>query len=210
MHGVAIPAERARRFAAARRHSRLVRALRWLLPGCAVIGVAFFVGISVLRSLAPGVSVAAISIEGSTVVMSRPRLTGFDARRRPYELTADRAMHEITSPRVMSLENVRANLELAANGWARLSADKGNYDGVQERMRVVGNVHIVSSLGYEIFMQEADMDMKADVMTSDKPVEVRQGPNRIFGDRMRVTERNTIVVFEGNVRTIFHPSDENP
>jgi lipopolysaccharide export system protein LptC len=138
------------------------------------------------------------------LVMNRPRVTGFDANRRPYEFNADRARQDVRSPRQVQLEKIDGRIELGAGGFARVTADRGSFDGELERFRAESNVHVTSSLGYEMFLEHADMDMRADVLTSDRPVEVRNGPNRIFGDRLRVTESGAVVVFDGNVRVIYH------
>lgn len=155
------------------------------------------------------VSIDMPMIEGTTLVMSNPRLTGFDSNRRPYELTAQRARQDIRSPKQVSLDRLDARLELAANGWVRVTADRGFFDSEAERFRAEQNVHITSTLGYEMLLEEADVDVRADTLVSERPVEVRNGPNRIFGDRMHATERGAVVIFDGRVRVIYHPRDED-
>jgi lipopolysaccharide export system protein LptC len=205
---VAVGSGRASRFAAAARHSRFVRRLRWLLPSLAIGVVAVFAGISTVGSWVQKVSIDMPMIEGTTLVMNNPRLTGFDSNRRPYELTAARARQDIRTPRQVSLDKVDARLELAANGWVRLTADRGFYDNETDRVRVEQNVHVTSSLGYEMLLEEAHVDIRSDTLVSDRPVEVRNGPNRIFGNRMRATERGMVVVFDDRVRVVFHPRED--
>src|SRR5688500_12979918 len=95
-------AERQRRqraFQAARRHSRLVRRLRVLLPVVGLIVVLAF--IAVTRLALPeelDLSVARLSVTRNSIIMENPLLTGFDADERSYSLSADRAVQALTNP----------------------------------------------------------------------------------------------------------------
>lgn len=199
---------RAERFEMARRHSRLVRRLRWLLPASAVLGLVLFVGAGWVRSLLPSVSIGPISLTDGALVMNNPRLSGFDNQRRPYELTAERARQNVSSPRKVELETMSARMNLAANGWLRLTADRGFYDGDVETFTARGNVHVASTLGYEMLLDEAAVDIKKQSMVTTSPVEGRQGENRIYAERMTASEGGAVVVFEGRVRVIYHEAGD--
>lgn len=199
---------RAARFARAERHSRLVRRLRWLLPGLAVTAFGLFVVTSWLATLVEGVSIGPLRLQGTSLVMETPRLTGFDSQRRPYELTAVRARQDVREPRRVELERLDARMGLAANGSVRVVADRGFYDGEKETFRAEGNVRVTSTLGYEMLLEEAFVDIRAQTMVSERPVEGRYGQDRIFADRLQSSRSGEVVVFEGNVQVIFHPRED--
>jgi lipopolysaccharide export system protein LptC len=183
--------------------------LRWLLPATAVLGLVLFAGAGWLRSLVPGVTMGPISLTGGALVMSNPRLTGFDNQRRPYELTADRARQNVSTPRKVELDAMVARINLAANGWLRLTADSGLYDGDNETFRAWGNVHVASTLGYDMLLDDALVNIKAQTLVTEGPVEGRQGENRINAERMSAQEGGAVIVFEGRVRVVYHEKPED-
>src|SRR5437870_1901966 len=81
---------------AARRHSRLVRVVRIMLPIAVVLGlgalafVTYFDPMRILDSL-PSVS-GRPSIQGSKITMEAPRIAGFTRDSRSYEMTAETAV----------------------------------------------------------------------------------------------------------------------
>jgi lipopolysaccharide export system protein LptC len=211
MASVDLSAADARRsvlFARARRHSRLVRRLRWLLPAGAVAGLAAFVAIGWVNSLVEGVSFGPIRLQGTSLTMANPRLTGFDRNRRPYEIVAERARQDIREPRKVELDRLDARLEMEGGGRVRITADTGQYDADAEVFRAHGNVLIASSLGYEMAMEEATVNVRQQTMVTTRPVEGRQGDNRIRSERMEATGGGEVVVFEGNVRVLYHMREE--
>jgi lipopolysaccharide export system protein LptC len=200
---------RATRYRAARRHSVLVRALRVLLPAGAAGALMLFVASSFIGSGGDEPEIGTVSLQGTTLVMNRPRLTGYDQERRPFELTAAAARQAIADPRRIVLDRVQARTELAANGWARVTADEGLYDSEREVVTGTGNVHVTSSFGYEVLMERATTFLRENRLVTDKAVELRYGENRLFAEKMTATEGGAVVVFEGRVRLIWHEREED-
>ena len=87
-HGVDIE----RTVRSAGRHSRLVRALRILVPGVVVVGglvlmvMNYFNPLAMLEKL-PNVS-GKLAVQGSKITMELPRIAGVTRDQRAYELTA--------------------------------------------------------------------------------------------------------------------------
>jgi lipopolysaccharide export system protein LptC len=200
---------RAARFVRAERHSRLVRRLRWLLPGAAVMVFGLFVLASWLSTFVEGVSIGPLRLQGSSLVMASPRVSGFDSQRRPYELTAVSARQDVREPRKVELDSLDARMGgLTGNASVRVTADRGYYDGEVETFRAEGNVRVTSTLGYEMRLEEAFVDIRAQTMVSERPVEGRYGDDRVFADRLNSTRNGEVVVFDGNVQVIFNPSGD--
>src|ERR1700727_4061325 len=95
------PHDREHAFAKAKRRSGRVRLLRLaiLIGGlgavAATLVVAFFNPFATKLS---ALNFNALSVEGTKIVMDRPRLAGFRSDGQPYLLTAERALQDITQP----------------------------------------------------------------------------------------------------------------
>lgn len=198
------------RYAAAARHSRLVRRLRWLLPALVGIAIIAFIGLGAARSFLGSISFLPVRLDGSTLEMAHPHLTGYDANRRRYSLSAERARQDIAAPSKIQLDKLDAHMELTGNNEVRILSEKGFFDGEANRFIAQGNVRVNTTLGYELFLKSMTVLTKTSSMESEEPVEVRNGDNRIFADRMQVHSGGERIVFDGRVKTIFHLPQESP
>jgi lipopolysaccharide export system protein LptC len=197
-------------FVAAHRHSRTVRRLRWMLPASALIIALLFAVTSLVMSLVGRFSIGSISMQGNQIVMERPRLTGFDGQRRPYEVAAEVARQDISSPKKFDMQRVDASMSFGSSGRARVTADTGHFDGDREVFVARGNIEVTTNVGYVARLEEAEVDLKRATMRSDRPVEARSGQDSIRADRLDVQESGAVVVFEGNVRMIIHSAGIDP
>ena len=202
---------RRRAFKAARRHSRLVRVLRIVLPVAGVVAVAGF--IVVTRFSLPGdldLSAASLSVTPNAIIMDSPRMTGFDGDRREYSVTADRAIQPLTSPDQVRLEAIAASVTAAGQGPTTISAEAGEYDHGERTLRLTGEIAIDSAEGYLLRMTDAEIDFEAGTLASPNPVSVRYEDSEITGGRLSVTESGRLIVIEGQVRTMLMPPRREP
>ena len=99
--GVAPPPDREQAFAKAKRHSERVRLLRLaiLIGGLGAVAAMFVVVFfNPFATKLGSLSFAALSVEGTKIVMDRPKLAGFRSDGQPYVLTAERALQDIKQP----------------------------------------------------------------------------------------------------------------
>jgi lipopolysaccharide export system protein LptC len=197
---------RARAFLAVRRHSRLVRLLRVLLPVGAVLAVA---GLIVKAQLSfPGdldLAGARLSVTRNSVIMEGPRLTGFDGDRREYSMSAERAIQPLATPAQVRLEEIVAKVTTAGQGSTAITAEAGDYDHDKRTIRLLGPIVIDSAEGYRLTMADADVDFAAETMITDRPIVIGYGDSEIAGDRLFVSEGGKRIVIEGRVRTVLMP-----
>ncbi len=115
-----------RRLAAATRRARSarrcatagsVRFLRIAIP--ATVAVAVLAGVVATSWLQPLRALAKVPIElgslvvsGTKITMQQPRLAGFTADNRQYELTAQAAAQDLTKPGMVELQGLRAIMEM--------------------------------------------------------------------------------------------------
>ena len=175
--GVVPPPDRERAFAKAKRRSARVRLLRRaiLVGGVgAVAGVAAIAFFNPFATRLGSLNFGALSVDGTKIVMERPKLAGFRSDGQPYILTAERALQDIKQPTVAQLEKVSGEIGMAGGQTTRLSADAGVYDSVSERMELSKNVRIENGR-FTVLLRSARFDFKSGVYGSDEPVEVRAG-----------------------------------
>ena len=205
------PSEAVRRasaFAAAARHSALVRVLRVAILGGAVGAVAVLVGIAVFDPfgrLAGSVSMSGIGVDGTKVTMAHPKLAGFRKDGRPYLVTADRAVQDALHPTLVELHGIAADITLGENGLAHMTADTGFYDSSQEHMDVSDNVRIKSPQ-YSAWLKSAAIDFKGGRYVTNDPVNVLTNTGTtLAGDAMSAIDNGKELIIEGHVKTMIPP-----
>jgi lipopolysaccharide export system protein LptC len=212
--GVAPPRDRELAFAKAKRRSGRVRLLRLaiLIGGfgavAATLAVAFF---NPFATKLGALNFNALSVEGTKIVMDRPKLAGFRGDGQAYLLTAERALQDVKQPTIAQLRKVEGEIGTAGGEATHLSADAGVYDNLAERMELSGNVRIKNGR-FIVLLRSARFDFKSGAYGSDERVEI-QGDDgtTIFADRASALNHGQELTFEGHVRTNIVPqSNQEP
>lgn len=193
-------------FDAARRHSRFVRRMRVLLPiagGLAVVSFVVVTRLSLPSDL--DLSIARLSVTRNSIIMDNPHLTGFDAKKREYTVSADRAIQALSSPDKVHLEEIKAVVKVEGQGTATVTADNGDYDNAAGTLKLTGGIAVDSSEGYTLRLEDADIDLKAGTMFSANPVAVTYEDSRTTGEKLSVTGGGQSIVLENSVRTTLMP-----
>ena len=206
--GVAPPPDREQAFAKAKRRSGRVRLLRRaiLIGGLGTVAsmlvVAFF---NPFATKLGSLSFAALSVEGTKIVMDRPKLAGFRSDGQAYLLTAERALQDVKQPTVAQLQTVDGEMGMAGGEATHLSADAGVYDNLAEHMELSGNVRIKNGR-FTVLLRSAKFDFKSGVYGSDERVEVQGSDGTtIFADRGSAINHGQELTFDGHVRTNIVP-----
>jgi lipopolysaccharide export system protein LptC len=207
-------AERERAFAAARRHSRLVRLLRKAIP-LAIVGWvlwAFFgrLLIPLTTTPIPDVAVSTIGIQGSKLTMEQPKLSGFKKDNKGYEVVAEAATQDIKNPSIVELTKPVARIETQKGSWVRLSAGSGVYDSTTQKLVVSRDVNVKADNGLDMRMSEANVDFKTGGVVSNAPVAVDMPDGWVKASRMNVTDNGKTILFEGEVKSQFTAIQPKP
>ncbi len=199
---------RLRAFAAARRHSRLVRFLRVAAPASVVVAVAALIVGAVFdpfRAKTSGLSIGELSVDGSKVTMGRPKLTGFRRDGRTYVVNAAKAIQDVTRPTLVELRGVDGDLGMADDGSLHITAEVGFYDSVRQSLDLSQEVRIHNS-NYDVKLSSANIDFKAGVYRSGEPVTVvMTNGTTISADSALVRDNGQELTFSGHVRSVFLP-----
>ena len=201
-----------RAFRAARRHSRVVRALRIAIPafvGVVALVVVLAIYFNPLRMLAKlPVNVSDLVISGSKITMEQPRLSGFTRDARAYELTADAAAQDLTKPDIIELHNIHAKVQMQDKSTVQLSAVKGIYDSKGETLKLNRDIILNSSSGYEGRLSEATVDIRKGNVLSEHPVELKMLQGTLNANHLQIFDSGDRVLFENGVRMTLFLTEE--
>ena len=192
------------RFAAAARHSRMVRILRIAVPAAVALALAGIVGVSIFnpfRMLLPKlpVDMGNLVVSGTKITMESPHLAGFSTDQRPYELWAKAAVQDLTDPDHVELKTLRAKVLMEDRSTVTLDALTGLFDSKQQLLDLRKDIFLQSSTGYEAKLSQAYVDINKGTVTSDEHVDVKLLNGTLTADKLRILNSGEVVRFEGNV-----------
>ena len=202
------------RFAAAARHSRMVRVLRVAVPAAVVLALASIVAISVFNNpfwipaLKLPVDISKLVVSGTKVTMESPHLAGFSTDQRPYELWAKAAIQDLTDPDHVELKTLRAKVMMEDKSTVTMDAHTGYFDSKQQLLDLRKDIFLQSSTGYEAKLTQAYVDINKGSVVSDEHVDVKLLNGTLTADRLRIINSGEVVRFEGNV--VMNLIMENP
>lgn len=207
--GGAAPARRrwSRAQRAARRHSLLVRALRWLFPGLGLLILGGMVGLIVLFNVLSGLGVSNMMLTSEGLVMDKPELSGHDGER-SYKVTARRAIQRLTDPRIIDLESIRADIVLSETQDAKIVALKGIYNNAEETLRLYDGIQLEWSEGYTVDLADVEIDLKDGAMTTSHPVTIRSDKGHITGGKLSYDQDKGLVRFTDGIKLTLNPAAE--
>jgi lipopolysaccharide export system protein LptC len=202
-------------FRAAVRHSRRIRILRVVVPGAVVVAVLGGLGVAALlkplRALTSvPVDVGSLVVSGTKIMMQQPRLAGFTRDNRRYDMTAQAAGQDLTKPDMVELHGINATMEMKDRVVFETTAKTGFYNTKTEQLTLNQNIVVTSSSGYQAFLSEAVVDVRAGKVASDKPVEVRTEAWTINANRMEILDSGDLMRFERGVSVVLLPETPAP
>ena len=192
------------RFAAAARHSRMVRILRVAVPAAVVLAMAAVLGVSIFnpfRMLIPKlpVDMGNLVVSGTKVTMESPHLSGYSTDQRPYEMWAKAAIQDLTDPDHVELQTLRTKVLMEDRSTVTMDARTGYFDSKQQLLDLRKDIFLQSSTGYEAKLSQAFVDINKGMVTSDEHVDVKLLNGTLTADRLRIFNSGEVVRFEGNV-----------
>lgn len=195
--------------AAARRHSRVVRSLKFVLPAVALLGAGLLGGQAFLYRWAPNLELPTVLFSKDGLTMVEPHLTG-RSRDRAYEVNAQRAVQALDDPKRVRLEKIDARIELADKQWAKVEARAGLYDGTREQLGLEQGLVVTTSNGYRAVTDGADFDLKSGRMVSRAPIRIVGPAADIEAGRLEITDNGRSFLFTGAVRMELRPAAASP
>jgi lipopolysaccharide export system protein LptC len=192
------------RFAAATRHSRIVRALRIAVPAAVILALAAVILVSIFnpfRMLLPQlpIDIGNLVVSGTKITMESPHLSGYSTDRRPYEVWAKTATQDVTAPDRVELKTLHARVLMEDRSTVMLEALDGLMDTKQQLLELRKDIYLQTTAGYQAWMNQAFVDMGKGTVTSDEHVDVKWTGGTLSADKMKITGGGDVVRFDGNV-----------
>ncbi len=194
--------EKARK--SARRHSILVRLLRYALPLGGLLIVAGVVGMIVFQNILSGFGIGDISLTTDGLVMSNPHLSGNDGDR-SYSVRADRAIQHITNPQIVDLEKLQAEITVAPGETLGIKATNGTFDTELETLKLTNGIQVFYSKGYSANFEYLDIDMKSGRIQTNDTVDVTSNGGYIDAGSMEFDQKNNVLNFRRGVKMKLLP-----
>ena len=196
-------------FVEARRHSGLVRWLKIILPATAVACiVAFVVAIRIVTGdIAELFSLAGVTMDTKSLIMEKPHLSGFKGTEHSYEVVAERAVQDLANPKIVRLEEIKAEFGLTAEVKVNLTAKAGIFDGDNEKLDLSDGITVSSTNGYEARLDMAHVDFKTKEMTSRGMIEISATEGLVRAHTLDVSDEGKKILFGGGVSVTYMPPD---
>ncbi len=203
-------AMRAATLARARRHSRRVRRLRWVLPLLSIVLLVSFWGSASINALLRGANLGFGALDltalvDGELVMAEPDISGTINGRR-FEVTAARAVQDVTRQDEVRFENPVAVLD-GPQGRIDVTAGAALYAIDGETLALSGGVDVVTARGQTARLEDARVDLATGNLVSSSPVTLDAPQGRIEALGVEIEDSGKRVLFTGRVRARFSPSD---
>ncbi|NVK33886.1 MAG: LPS export ABC transporter periplasmic protein LptC [Rhodobacteraceae bacterium] len=191
----------------ARRHSLLVKILRFMLPATGVLILVGMVGTIVLFNMLSNLGISNISLSMDGLVMDHPELSGHDGDR-SYKVKAVRAIQRLSDPRIIDLETIQASIGLSATQKADIVATKGIYNSAEETLKLFEGLQVEWSEGYTVDMSEVFVDMKTGALDTSSPITIYSENGSIRSKKFDYDQEAGIAIFKEDVRMVITPKND--
>jgi lipopolysaccharide export system protein LptC len=188
----------------ARQRSRLVRWLRITLPTLAVLTLAIFGGVAWYMTSNVGAlfSLSGLSLDNKSLTIEKPRVSGFKGTSQAYDISAARAVQDLSNPKVVRLESITGEFGLAG---ATVAAAKGTWDGNKETLVLSEGLSLETKTGYQVTLVDALVSFKEQSLKSSSPITIKGKSGDLTADTVIITKGGKEAVFEGNVKVTYVP-----
>lgn len=191
----------------ATRHSARVRILKIALPVAALIIAAIFAVVSIVRTYLPSdLHVESATIEDGKIVMRYPAIAGRNKDGISYSMKAERALQDMKTPDVITLENITAKMPVNDTTTAEVNAETGVYDRGKNQLDMTRPFTINLNTGLAADFRSAHLDINGGTMETKDPVSIRSPGASIVAQSLRMTDKGRVVVFEGKVVVDVDPA----
>lgn len=189
-------------------HSGRVRVLKVALPLVALVAVAGVV--AVMAAARFGVEGVDVNLAGSTIVdgklvMADPKLDGYTADRRAYRVAA-RTATQVVGESAISLEALRADVEMQGGGNAWLNAETGRFDPDKNRLLLDSRSVMETSDGLRAVFTRAEIDIAGGTLAASDTVEITRPGASIVAGSLTVEDNGKRLVFEKDVSVVIQPA----
>lgn len=199
-------------FKAANRHSARVRLFRRIAIASSLLAIGLIsaaVLLNPLRRLPGAVSIGHVGVEGTKITVDSPKITGFQADGRPFDIKAQTGVQDITTPNIIELHGIDSKIGTDPSiTWVK--AAQGVYDSSKDKMTLEGDIQIKNSGGYDIRLKTARIDFKTGGLVSEDPVKVLLDGGIVTANLLDISDNGHKVSFSGEVTSMIDNGAKDP
>ena len=178
------------------RHDRLVRFAKIALPSAVGVLFAFLLLAPLDRSGDVSFILDKKKVDSAQERMriDLPRYVGQDKDGQPFTIVARSALQRSSEVPIVDIEGMMARLGLS-QGPVTIAADRGHYDLNQQKMAIIGPVHVAGANGYQLKTSDVMVDLKQHNMASAGPAEGQMRLGQFQAGRLQadLDERNVVL-----------------
>lgn len=201
--GLGNATDRAKAFRDAKRHSALVKLLRWIFPAMALcIGALYFLPLRLSVAIPGGgeASVEAIDISDGVLKIVNPRIKGVHERHGVYDIRAVHATQQVQDPDMITLNTVSADITSKIGEKTTLAAPSGLFHSKKEELTFDNGVTIGGNAGFSGQLKTATAFFQSNKLISTEPVDLAFRNSTIKARSMIFYSSESRAIFEGGVR----------
>ena len=208
--GIAIgvePADRAREFDTAKRHTHHVRILRIALPVFTVAIIGLYV-VSVLGTAGIGSNMATVALTKilpTDLAMQNPHYEGYSEDGSMYKVRAKSAKPDLKNTDLISLVGITAELIDAQKQKTVLVATRGLFDNKKSTLALDDGIDITGDNGLKAKLKRALVNSKTNEISTQDPVQVEFPAGSVKSDKMLLKQKQRHVLFYENVKANLKP-----
>jgi lipopolysaccharide export system protein LptC len=193
-------------FKAAHRHSARVRLFRRTAIAGALLAITLISAVALLNRLRhlPGdISVGRAALDGTKITLDFPKISGVQTDGRPFEIKARSGIQDIMAPHIIELLGIESKIGTPDASTVWVSAARGVYDSLHDKMTLEGDIRINNSAGYDIWLNTARIDFNTGGLVSEEPVRVILDGGTIAAQQLDVSDNGHKVSFGGEVTSMI-------
>lgn len=186
--------------------SRVVAAMKMLLPAIALCLVALVVIWPQLLEQNQLKGPRITTSDADTLRVANPRYVGADENNRPYEIIAESARQDSESADDVHLDKPQADMMTENGAWVSLTAGSGVWHKRDEAVDLAGGVAVFHEAGHQLASDTARIRFGEGVAESDTPTTGQSPGGNVTGEGFRLYDRGARIVFTGKARAVLYGS----
>ncbi|HSO42867.1 MAG TPA: LPS export ABC transporter periplasmic protein LptC [Rhodospirillales bacterium] len=199
----------AERLDAARRSRRFIRLARPVRMALAALAVLTIVVVLVWPQIQPRVDRLRVGMATLDVVSTdaeglvNARLSGSDARGRPFAITAEFVRQLEGAPSTLDLDQPRGRIVMEDGTETTIRADAGTYDQSTSMLELTGGVVLQTGDGSRYETAAADLDLTTGTASGSDPIQ-GEGPfGSVTGEGFRAIDYGETIFVSGRSTLIL-------
>lgn len=193
-------------------YGRIVNFLKVLLPTVAVVLISLVIAWPLLDEQVKQLNQAlldAVKPTPDSMQITNARYAGTDDKDQPFTVTAETIRQPNIDQPFIGLTQPKADIMMADETWAALTAADGTYDRELQILTLQGDVSFFHDLGYEFKTQSARVDLQAGGAAGDEAI-LGQGPfGLVEAEGFRIYDRGARVRLLGKSKLLIYQDVED-